>query len=46
MNEDREFRDITAEVDDLLARPDLREIIRERLAEMREADRAYAQGSA
>jgi DNA-binding XRE family transcriptional regulator len=46
MSEDREFRNITAEVDELLARPDMKEPVAQHLAEMRDADRAYAMGLA
>ena len=46
MTEEMEFRDITSEVDQLLARPDLKESIERHLEEMREADRAYAMGLA
>jgi DNA-binding XRE family transcriptional regulator len=39
---DREFTDISDEVDALLARPDLAEKIAEHRAEMKEADRRHA----
>jgi len=46
MSEEQEFRNITAEVDELLARPDLQQPVEQHLAEMREADRAHAMGLA
>lgn len=43
---DREFRNITAKVDALLAEPSLQDELAEKLAAMRSADRAYRAGRA